>query len=628
MPTAYSYIRFSTPEQQKGDSLRRQSELSEEYATRHGLTLDSSLRLRDLGLSAFDRSNVERGALGAFLKAIEQGRIASGSYLLVESLDRLSRAQVMDALQVFVSILKQGIIIVTLADGMIYRHDDNNVANLIISITIMARAHEESLTKSKRLKAAWSNKRTNILSRKLTAQCPKWMKLSADKTEFEFIPERAEVVRRIVGWAKDGMGQAQIAKRLNEQSVPSFSDHGNGWHNSYVQKILTNSALYGQFQPGVFEKGKVIPHGDAIENYYPALISKDEFFLLQSFRSERATGGAKARKGSTVSNLLSGIVKCGYCRSTMVMAGAAAKRIRSEDGSEVKRPARKVLVCDSGRRGLECFAVQWDYKDFERSFLSFCRSVELKRILTNLKSANIAGERKLSVREKLQAIVSEIGETQRRLNNLIDAIEAGDALASVRERIRKTELKLEGLDKSKQQYEAELLLLEGTDRQLESASESIRDLIEKMESLTGDDLFSVRVALADQIRRTIEVIQVHPAGRLVSADTVQKMRFQMLEGGIGPDEVEEHLSNYRIEPLRQGRGNRGRYASRRDIGRFFVVHSKNGGFQTAYPNFDDPCKLDFGAEAVPKEGGGYNKIRTSGLLDWIGIPDDYAESKQ
>ena len=32
MPRCYSYIRFSTPEQALGDSLRRQTEMSEQYA--------------------------------------------------------------------------------------------------------------------------------------------------------------------------------------------------------------------------------------------------------------------------------------------------------------------------------------------------------------------------------------------------------------------------------------------------------------------------------------------------------------------------------------------------------------------------------------------------------------------
>ncbi|AWL03279.1 recombinase family protein [Massilia oculi] len=102
LPVAYSYIRFSTSEQQKGDSLRRQTELSERYASAHGLTLDTSLHLHDLGLSAFDRSNIDRGALGGFLEAVKRGRIAHGSFLLVESLDRLSRDKVLAALEIFI----------------------------------------------------------------------------------------------------------------------------------------------------------------------------------------------------------------------------------------------------------------------------------------------------------------------------------------------------------------------------------------------------------------------------------------------------------------------------------------------------------------------------------------------
>jgi DNA invertase Pin-like site-specific DNA recombinase len=87
LPTAYSYIRFSSTEQLKGDSLRRQTELSVNYANVHGLILDTKLNLRDLGISAFDKSNLTKGALGYFLKLVEDGLIPRGSYLLVESLD-------------------------------------------------------------------------------------------------------------------------------------------------------------------------------------------------------------------------------------------------------------------------------------------------------------------------------------------------------------------------------------------------------------------------------------------------------------------------------------------------------------------------------------------------------------
>src|SRR5215470_10547184 len=72
-PTAYSYIRFSTPEQAKGDSLRRQSDLAEAYCRRRGWTLDTSLTLRDLGVSAFRGDNALSGNLRTFLDAIRRG---------------------------------------------------------------------------------------------------------------------------------------------------------------------------------------------------------------------------------------------------------------------------------------------------------------------------------------------------------------------------------------------------------------------------------------------------------------------------------------------------------------------------------------------------------------------------
>ena len=91
MPKAFSYLRFSTPEQMKGDSYRRQTEAAQAYATKHGLELDDSLTLRDKGISAYQGRNATDGRLSAFLSAVETGRVRPGSYLLVESLDRLSR---------------------------------------------------------------------------------------------------------------------------------------------------------------------------------------------------------------------------------------------------------------------------------------------------------------------------------------------------------------------------------------------------------------------------------------------------------------------------------------------------------------------------------------------------------
>jgi hypothetical protein len=58
MGKAYSYVRMSTPEQRKGDSLRRQTELAENYARANNLELDATFKLHDIGVSAFDGSNL------------------------------------------------------------------------------------------------------------------------------------------------------------------------------------------------------------------------------------------------------------------------------------------------------------------------------------------------------------------------------------------------------------------------------------------------------------------------------------------------------------------------------------------------------------------------------------------
>ena len=86
---AYSYVRMSTDIQLKGDSLRRQKESSKKYAEENNLELIETLQ--DIGISAFSGKNSKDGALGVFIEAIESNKIEAGSYLLVESLDRLSR---------------------------------------------------------------------------------------------------------------------------------------------------------------------------------------------------------------------------------------------------------------------------------------------------------------------------------------------------------------------------------------------------------------------------------------------------------------------------------------------------------------------------------------------------------
>ena len=372
---AYSYIRFSTPDQLKGDSLRRQLEKSEIYASENNLTLDTTLNMRDLGLSAFDKSNVLKGALGGFLKAVEDGRIAKGSYLLVESLDRLSRATVMDALQQFIAILNAGIIIVTLSDNQVYSDKSvaDNFTQLIISILIMSRAHEESLMKSQRVGAAWANKKKQVIEsgKLLTRKVPLWITVIDGKPQL--IPERADIVRRIYELSRQGIGTHTIVKTLNNE-VPAWNAKGQ-WQTSYLQKILESPAVYGAIDID----------GTMVENYYPAILSKDDWFYITTLRSNRkSTERAGSRKGQAVSNLFSGLLKCGYCGASMIMGGYVETRFGAH-----KR--RKFVMCNGAKTAAtKCGCIQWDYDDFESLFLIKAHSLQIENILGNKTDSKIA----------------------------------------------------------------------------------------------------------------------------------------------------------------------------------------------------------------------------------------------
>ena len=245
---AYSYLRFSTPEQAFGDSRRRQTALAEDYARRHNLMLDKGLNFRDLGISAFRGKNAKEGGLRSFLDAVEHGLVPANSYLLVESLDRLSRDQILEAQSLFLQIVTAGVTIVTLLDQRSYSVASLNMnpTDLIISLVYMMRANEESETKSVRLKAAWAARRDRPGNTYHGGQCPGWIRPNAAKTGYELIPDRVEILQRIFRQTLDGVGLQTIARQLNEEAVPLFgrgNQRGKLWQRALLRHMLVASAL-------------------------------------------------------------------------------------------------------------------------------------------------------------------------------------------------------------------------------------------------------------------------------------------------------------------------------------------------------------------------------------------------
>lgn len=327
MHPAYSYVRFSSTRQEQGDSLRRQVKLAESYAKKHGLDL-SRESFQDLGISAFKGRNAAEGKLKTFLDAVDKGAIPKGSYLLIESIDRLSRNEVDEALELFLSIIRRGITIVTLTDEQVYskeRIKQDKGISLIISISVMARAHDESAIKSTRSKAWWTEQREQ--GKIPFSKSPAWLTLSEDRKRWIVDKKKAALVNRIFKLSKDGMGLPSIAKLLNGEKVGSL-ERGTPWSTPLVRRLLTHRTVLGD-SPG---QG---PNAGKYVGYYPQIVT-DELFnaVQQGLAQRRYVAGGKV--GNTV-NLFPGITYCTKCGSHMRVAGAGKYRRlicrRTIDGS-------------------------------------------------------------------------------------------------------------------------------------------------------------------------------------------------------------------------------------------------------------------------------------------------------
>ena len=305
---AYSYIRFSTPKQAQGDSYRRQLQQAMDYCAEHNLQLDDKT-IDDFGTSAFRGANMSEGALGRFVDAVKHGEIEQGSYLLVESVDRLSRQAVEEALEQFLAIVRARIVIVTLSDKQVFRRGQVDFTKLIVSIVYMARANDESEMKSRRSRAAWSNGREQARKNNkviANSRLPSW--LTRDGEQIVPISERVAIVNEMFEMAKSGCGYEQIAKVFLEKGYKTFGKEAD-WRPAGIQAVIKSQAVIGVFQPHVIENGHRVPADEPILGYYPTIVSPALFEEVQHLISKRNKHSGSYRKG-TFNNLFSGVLRC------------------------------------------------------------------------------------------------------------------------------------------------------------------------------------------------------------------------------------------------------------------------------------------------------------------------------
>jgi DNA invertase Pin-like site-specific DNA recombinase len=360
---AYSYLRFSHKKQSAGRSENRQSQTADAYCQRKGWTLDATL-YADRGVSGFKGRNAATGRLGAFLKAIESGKVEPGDVLIVESLDRLSRQDIDDAYDLFRGILKTGVEIITLNPE---RHYDKtalkSITGIIEPLVIMARANEESAMKSGRGKDAWKARRAKAqeTNTPATATCPKWLtpvKEGGKAVRFVVIPERVEIVRRIFNLALNGVGRHSIARTLNNEGVESWNG-GKGWNLLYIQRLLTGRTVLGEFQPQRRTENGREKVGNPVPDYYPAVVEAKDYWRVQAILNSRK-GKERGRRWGNVPNLFSGLLFDAWGGTPMTLK------------SNGRKTGEQQLVSSGAMRGMPGSPYcGFPYRTFEESALLY-----------------------------------------------------------------------------------------------------------------------------------------------------------------------------------------------------------------------------------------------------------------
>jgi DNA invertase Pin-like site-specific DNA recombinase len=479
MATAYSYLRFSSPQQAKGDSVRRQTEATAAWCERNKVALDTSLSLRDEGVSAFkgrNRSNPDEFALAAFLKLVEGGRVPTGSYLVLENLDRLTRESIVPAVHLFTGILLSGVRIVQLMPAEQVFTSGADMTAVMLALVELSRGHSESAAKSERVGQAWANKRRAAVEKRIvTSKLPGWIRRDGavregDKTiggKLVIDPARAKIVRQVYDLALKGHGTATIARMMNENKAPllgrsKITSHRTGvvreiqWNQTVVYHLLTARSVIGELQPCKGRGSTRRPVGDPIPDYFPAVITREQFHAVQSHLKTRAKV-RHGRRGHHL-NIFSGLLfdardggtltykHHSKRTSAIIPVGAKHGRISTWTSFEAEAFEDELLDCltqedapdifgENNRTSERITKLTKDKGEAEDMARRHERKCEDARIAKNEPEWNYHDDKRAKWAEEVRRIEADLAQTQREA--AAPLTEAWSNFKNWRERLRK-----------------------------------------------------------------------------------------------------------------------------------------------------------------------------------------------
>ena len=324
---AISYIRFSTKTQSKGSSLDRQNNYINHWLQQNPLVDLSDLTYQDLGVSGYSGKHID-SELGQLLEAIEAGKIVSGDYILIESMDRLGRLHELDMFSLIQQITKNGIKIVTLEDGTEYSTESisKNSGILFQLAGKVQMAHKYSEQLSTRLKAAWVKKTEDAKDGKgVKRKTPFWLTWNEVTKRNDIVSdENKAILTSVFNMFLKGLGERRIMNVLREKYPEKFATSDP----ATVKKWLVNKTAIGYWRE--------------IPKVYPAAITETLFYQVQDALNKRGKMKSQTAKSGHV---LCGVVKCSECGGNYSMRSHA----NSNDTMACSRALKRKDQCTNNR---------------------------------------------------------------------------------------------------------------------------------------------------------------------------------------------------------------------------------------------------------------------------------------
>lgn len=406
MKGAIAYIRWSSKDQRKGNSERRQTTLAKEMCQRHGWDLNEIII--EHGKSAFHgRNRSAIGELGKLERRAALGELA-GQVLIVENVDRLSRQEPIEGLNLLQNLTRAGLWVAESATDQIYdaKTVTENWQALLVPFIRLGVGYEEGIKKGRRVSQAYQSTvdrgyrtKEGIADLRFS---PSWISRDEDG-EYMIIEERAAIVRQIYQRCVDGHGLRSICGELNADLANTRWQKGD-WTQANVREILRNRQSLGEYeQTDRTPDNRTKRNGNWIKGAFPAVIDPELWHRAQAALDARRSTGGK-RRGMV--NLLQGFTYCGAMNDG---ERCGSRMIITQNSKTEPRKAR--LRCARNHRAAGC-----------KSRASYHYQHLLNGILDQILELSLPTTKQEGDAHSSIAIAqAELAAAEKRLDNLVDA---------------------------------------------------------------------------------------------------------------------------------------------------------------------------------------------------------------